>query len=117
MKNISELANSLQENTNQQAKSTKEIVANELTDLNNFIKNCVRKSKKTINDDIHDQNRQMKKLLWTSWRNAALTVICILLLAQGLIWYQGKMIKDRWSEIANQNKKIEQLKDLGGIST
>ena len=109
MTKLSDLANSFQETTNQELSSTNETVKRVVTNFENGITSSLEKSGKKIAAAIDAQNRKWLKLLWTSWRNAALTVICILLLAQGLIWYQGKMITDRKKEIDQLKAVIAEL--------
>ena len=107
MKNISELANSLQENMQQEAENSKRIVKSVLDDHVNDIRNYTVESLRLIKNAIDEQNRQSRRLLL----NSCLTFVLLSLAAAGLILYQGKMIDDRWDTIRTQNKTIQNLKD------
>ena len=107
MKNISELANSLQENMQQEVENSKRIVKNVLDDHVNDIRNYAVESLRLIKNAIDEQNRQSRRLLL----NSCLTFVLLSLAAEGLILYQGKLIDDRWDTIRTQNKTIQNLKD------
>ena len=107
MKNISDLANSLQENMQQEAENSKRIVKSVLDDLVNDIRNYTSESTRLIKNAIDEQNRQSRRLLL----NSCLTFVLLSLAAVGLILYLGEMIDDRWDTIRTQNKTIQNLKD------
>ena len=111
MSKLSDLTSSLQETTRQQAENSKESVKSALESHEHFIKSMLQQSKKRIESDIHVHNRQSRRLLLNSWKLAGLTFLLLSLVASGLIWYQGKLIDDRWDTIRTQNKTIENLKD------
>ena len=111
MKNISELTNSMQENMQQEAENSKQIVKSVLDDHVNDIRNYASKSTRLIKNAIAEQNRQNRRLLLNSWKLAGLTFLLLSLAAAGLILYQGKMIDDRWDTIRTQNKTVGILKD------
>ena len=111
MKNISDLANSLQESMQQEAENSKRIVKSVLDDHVNDIRNYTSESTRLIKNAIAEQNRQSRRLLLNSWKLAGLTFLLLSLATAGLILYQGKLIDDRWDTIRTQNKTIQNLKD------
>ena len=111
MKNISDLANSLQENMQQEVENSKRIVKSVLDDHVNDIRNYTSESTRLIKNAIAEQNRQSRRLLLNSWKLAGLTFLLLSLATAGLILYQGKLIDDRWDTIRTQNKTIQNLKD------
>ncbi|MDX1266191.1 MAG: MbeB family mobilization protein [Oceanisphaera sp.] len=117
MSEILNLAKSFQQKSKQQAESIEQTLQDDFKRHENAIKEALKSSTTTIENAISGQSHRAQRLVLKTWLGCGIAVASILLLAQGLIWYQGVQIADNWQTISQQRQQLATLEKNGSKIT
>ncbi|MCP4010253.1 MAG: protein MobB [Proteobacteria bacterium] len=118
MSEILNLAKGFEEKSKQQAQDTEQSVKREFGRLETSISAELQSSSQSISNAIREQNGRLTGMIRATTTTALVwIVICAALLIgilSGIIWFQGKIISSRLSDIDGYSQQLASLKAKSG---
>ncbi|WP_428474271.1 MbeB family mobilization protein [Photobacterium indicum] len=109
MSKISDLAATFEETSNKQACDTEQRLKKEFKQHEAFIIEALNLSKSRIDTAISAQSSNLSRLILPTWLWVIFSVMLVISVSWGVIWYQGVVIADNWQIIAKQNDRLDKL--------
>ena len=118
MSEILNLAKGFEEKSKQQVQDTEQSVKREFGRLETSISAELQSSSQSISNAIREQNGRLTGMIRATTTTALVwIVICAALLIgilSGIIWFQGKIISSRLSDIDGYSQQLASLKAKSG---
>lgn len=114
MAEILDLATTFKAKSQQQLTAIEQSGEAALTQLEAHWKAALKRSSKSLEDDIHDHSQRMKRALLWSW--AAPLIVCLTVLAglSGVTWWQGQRLVATLSQVKAAKATLAELEKRGG---
>lgn len=114
MSKISDLAQSFEAKSKQQAAVTESSLKREFERHEHSVRQALNSSADKIKSDISAQNAIMSRLVLRSWIWIGATLIIVFGAIQAVLWWQGEKILSNMQQIEAQEKTLQALGDRGG---
>lgn len=115
MSEILNLAEAFRQKSEKQAESIGQEVANEYKQHAEIIRQCLKESVSTLQDDITESHRHLKGQILKGWMWLVLSGLMLLMLAMSGLFVTGEIVTRNIQTIAEQNRTLKQLSDVQGL--
>ncbi len=114
MGEISDLATTFKAKSQQQLTAIEQSGKDALTQLEAHWKAALKRSSKSLEDDIREHSQRMRKALLWSW--AGPLAVCLTVLAGlfGVTWWQSQQLALTLSQVKTAKAQLAELEKLGG---
>jgi hypothetical protein len=114
MSEISRLATTFKQRSQEQAESTEKAVRSAFERHENALLAALSESEQRTSAAIRAQSRSLQRTALTSWVAVVIPVSLTLLLGSGGLWWMSQSIAGKLAEIERHNTALERLAQEGG---
>ncbi len=114
MAEILDLATTFKQRSQLQASAIEQSGEAALKQLEAHWKAALKRSSKSLENDIHDHSQRMRKALLWSWAGPLAVCLTALLVLSGVTWWQGRELVATLDQVKTAKATLVELEKRGG---
>ncbi|MCA2459247.1 MbeB family mobilization protein, partial [Vibrio alginolyticus] len=109
MSKILNMARDFNSQSKKQANAIEQTLKKDFERHEQRIQDALKASEQKIINDIQEQQSRLNLLVMKTWIWLPVTLLFLVIVSYGIVWYQGQTILDNQKKIARQKAILEQF--------